>query len=92
MFATDKAKAEGLTLVSADYRQPCPKCSPERRKKRDPCLHVTVLHGEIRCKCFHCDWGAVFTDDDDRRNNIRSPHGRSARSRAGARQRPQRWW
>lgn len=68
MFATEKAKAEGLSLKATDYREPCPRCSPNRRKKKDPCLHVTVLSGEVRAYCHHCEWGMTFTDDDDRRD------------------------
>jgi len=95
MFATEKAKAEGLSLKGADYREPCPKCSPNRHKKKDPCLHVTVTSGEVRCKCFHCDWGAVFTDDDERRldgSPRRAGLGRGTGRPAGPRRGPSRWY
>lgn len=87
MFATEKAKAEGLSLKSGDYREPCPKCSPNRRKKKDPCLHVTVANGEVRAKCFHCDWGMIFTDDEERRDVRRGSPNRNQGRREPARSR-----
>lgn len=90
MYATEKAKAAGFTLKATDYRQPCPACSPTRRKKTDPCCHVTVTPGEIRACCFHCHEGWIFTDDDERQSrHTRSPRpGRTP----PARQRPPRFY
>ena len=32
----------------------CPKCSPSRRKKTDPCLSVNIVKGVWNC--HHCSW------------------------------------
>lgn len=97
MWASDKAKEAGVEVRGrgADYRTPCPKCSPDRIKKKDPCLHVTVAAGEIKVHCFHCDWGMIFTDDDEPQR-----HGMAGRPMSGRRdgrparsvQRKTRWW
>jgi len=68
-YATDRARDLGIPIRSnsSDYRTPCPKCSPNRRKKKDPCLHVTIGRGEVKWFCFHCDWSGGASDDDSRR-------------------------
>jgi len=44
---------------SGTIKTTCPKCSPERRNKKDPCLSVNIDEGLYRC--HHCEWhGKVF--------------------------------
>lgn len=83
----DKAREAGLTLRSNDYRQPCPQCSPHRRKKKDPCLHVTVDGARVQACCFHCDWGMIFEDDDSRAPVIAGARAQNARTPER-----RRWW
>jgi hypothetical protein len=83
----DKARAAGLSLRSNDYREPCPQCSPNRKKKKDPCLHVTVTGSEVRANCFHCDWGMIFADDD-RRDDWKPYSARQDRPNP----KPKRYW
>jgi hypothetical protein len=87
MGAHEKARQAGLTLKANDYRQPCPQCSPNRIKKKDPCLHVTVTRDEVRACCFHCGWGAVFDDVEQQRGaevaRSRGPPTRLAMRRGG---------
>lgn len=35
-------------------KMPCPKCSHERKDKRDPCLSVDITRG--LWNCHHCNW------------------------------------
>lgn len=82
VYATEKAKNAGLSLKSTDYRQPCPQCSPNRLKKKDPCLHVTTTGREIKACCHHCGWGMIFDDDDllgPRRSTPRTSQPRERR-------------
>ena len=40
-----------------NHRTSCPVCSHTRKKKKDPCLSVTVNgDGSIVFLCHHCDW------------------------------------
>lgn len=64
--ATEKARDLGIPIRnSTDYRCPCPACSPNRKKKKDPCLHVTIRSGEVRYCCHHChQFEGILTDDE----------------------------
>ncbi len=60
---TDAAAAltdQGIRLRSydvGDHKVVCPKCSAQRRNKRDPCLSVKVDDdGGAAWNCHHCDW------------------------------------
>lgn len=46
---------------SGSKKTSCPKCSPERKKKNDPCLYVNFDSGVA--KCFHC-MALSFRDSD----------------------------
>lgn len=87
-----KAREAGIELRSGrdDFRTTCPQCSPTRRKKRDPCLHVTVTSHDIRWCCFHCDFKGVASDDTDRRATGHG--GPTERGRAAGRPVQKRWW
>lgn len=37
-----------------EQKLPCPKCSPDRKKKNDPCLSVNIEKGFYNC--HHCGW------------------------------------
>ena len=56
----DELEAEGIRLRDhriGDHKVTCPKCSHERKNKRDPCLSVTVESEESAVwKCHHCEW------------------------------------
>jgi twinkle protein len=34
----------------------CPKCSHQRRNRKDPCLSLTISHDGAVWNCHHCDW------------------------------------
>jgi hypothetical protein len=38
------------------YSTTCPQCSHTRRKRKDPCLGVTIDGGSVGWRCFHCGW------------------------------------
>lgn len=90
-----KAREAGIELGrSNDYRTPCPKCSPLRKKKKDPCLHVTVTSSEITFFCHHCqDFKGTFSDDDEGHGQAGRPSSRypTARPRTGH-PAARRWW
>jgi hypothetical protein len=49
----------GITLKSpapGRYSTTCPQCSQTRRKRKDPCLGVTIDGGGVGWRCFHCGW------------------------------------
>lgn len=76
-----KAREAGIEVRThgADYRTPCPKCSPDRKKRKDPCLHVTIKTEAILTACFHCDYtGAFFDDDNAGPRNQQQQRGRPA--------------
>lgn len=86
MLAIDKAREAGVPIITgrSDYRCPCPKCSPLRRKRKDPCLHVEIGAGEVRWYCHHChEFFGFATDDTGARRS--PPDRRSPRSQ-------RRWW
>ena len=44
-----------------NHRAVCPKCSTLRKKKKDPCLSVTVNRdGSIVFFCHHCEWAGCM--------------------------------
>lgn len=88
----EKAREAGIDLAGGrtDYRSPCPKCSPDRRKKKDPCLHVTVEAREIKAFCHHCSWGMIFDDDEFRLDGVR--RDKAGQRRAVVPARAKRWW
>ena len=49
--------------TNGQFKTVCPKCSPERRNKKDPCLSVNISEGVWNC--HHCAWNGslkkVFT-------------------------------
>ncbi len=51
---------QGIRLRSwreGDHKTVCPKCSDQRKNKKDPCLSVTIeTDGAAVWKCHHCDW------------------------------------
>lgn len=40
--------------TSGQFKTVCPKCSPDRRNKKDPCLSVNITDGVWNC--HHCMW------------------------------------
>lgn len=87
MRAIDKAREAGVPIIPGrnDYRCPCPKCSPNRRKKKDPCLHVEIGATDVRWYCHHCHEFFGFVSDDGLANRQAPERRSSPRSH-------RRWW
>lgn len=88
----EKARDLGIELNGSrtDFRVPCPACSPHRKKRKDPCLHVTVEADQIRYFCHHCsEFKGVLSDDDERRRDPRTGRGDRPQPRTRA---ASRWW
>lgn len=57
---------------SGTIKTTCPKCSPERKNKKDPCLSVNIDEGLYRC--HHCEWhGKVFNKIEKKQYTIPPP-------------------
>lgn len=62
MTIFDKARQAGIDPKKK--KQTCPKCSGNRKNKRDRCLSVKIESDCILFKCHHCGWsGAIFEDN-----------------------------
>lgn len=60
---TDKLQNLGINLkgrTSGSFKTQCPKCSDERRNKRDACLSVDITEGVYNC--HHCGWKGGVND------------------------------
>ena len=68
--ARERMQAEGVEMRSwsvGNHRAICPKCSTIRKKKKDPCLSVTVnADDSIVFHCHHCDWSGWMGRGSDR--------------------------
>lgn len=59
MSLAEALAEEGIRPPSfhiGDQKLLCPKCSDQRRNKRDRCLSLTVEDDGAVWKCHHCDW------------------------------------
>ena len=75
-----------------NHKTTCPQCSHQRRKKRDPCLSVTIRDDGAVWLCHHCGWKGGVSDGEPQR--YRRPLGQRARHKpfdAGARRRHLRY-
>lgn len=56
----EKLQEQGISLRSwrgGDHKTTCPRCSHTRKKKKDPCLSVTIEDdGGAVWKCHNCNW------------------------------------
>ncbi len=52
-----------LRNTSGQEKTKCPECSPNRRKKADPCLSVNIDEGIW--KCHHCGWKGSLNKKND---------------------------
>ena len=52
-----------LRSTSGQEKTKCPECSPNRRKKADPCLSVNIDEGIW--KCHHCGWKGSLNKKND---------------------------
>ena len=52
-----------LRNTSGQEKTKCPECSPNRRKKADPCLSVNIDEGIW--KCHHCGWKGSLKKKND---------------------------
>jgi hypothetical protein len=50
------------------YYAVCPECSHKRRKKKDPCLGVTITSEGVKFGCNHCGWTGGWKYEDAVRN------------------------
>src|SRR5580693_8250609 len=49
------------------HRYLCPKCSPNRRHDKEPCLAVTIIQNRAAWFCHHCGYkGAIKLHQDQR--------------------------
>jgi hypothetical protein len=75
--AADILHGKGITLKSAApgrYSTTCPQCSHTRRRRKDPCLGVTIDDGGIGWRCFHCGWtGGKYFNSPRPASRMRSP-------------------
>lgn len=57
LLETQGIRLKGKT--SGEIKTTCPKCSEQRKDKKDPCLSVNITEGIYNC--HHCSWhGKVF--------------------------------
>jgi len=61
----DKLKELGIELRNSRGQQKvvCPKCSPTRKNKREPCLSVNVTTGDYNCHNTGCDFRGTVRSD-----------------------------
>ena len=50
------AGIETTSTAEGRYYTTCPKCSAERKKRREKCLGVTIDAKGVAWGCNHCDW------------------------------------
>ena len=50
------AGIETTSTAEGRYYTTCPKCSAERKKRREKCLGVTIDAKGVTWGCNHCDW------------------------------------
>jgi twinkle protein len=58
--------------TTGDIRTLCPQCSPHRKKKTYPCLHVDIDKG-VWC-CHHCGWAGTIKAGQWQRPEIRKTY------------------
>ena len=70
---TVRAKLSDLSIEvrhwrTGNHKTLCPQCSHNRKKRKDPCLSVTIQSDRALVHCFNCDWStAVFESEYDGR-------------------------
>src|SRR6478672_8931531 len=50
-----------------DQKLLCPKCSHQRKNRKDPCLSLTIERESAVWKCHNCDWSGAVRERDDNR-------------------------
>jgi twinkle protein len=53
--------------TSGECKVTCPRCSHTRKKKRYPCLNVSLDKGVWHC--WHCEWAGSLQGGEDRRSS-----------------------
>jgi len=68
----EKLKALGIELRNSRGQQKvvCPKCSPTRKNKREPCLSVNVVTGDYNCHNSPCDFRGTVRSDFKEAANV----------------------
>jgi twinkle protein len=64
-----KLQEQGIELkgrTSGNYKTTCPKCSPERKNKKDLCLSVNIDEGVWNC--HHCAWKGTVREKIEKKN------------------------
>ena len=59
----------GIKLSSygvGNWKSTCPRCSHARKKKRDPCLSITIAEDHALLFCHNCQWSDRVNDPDSR--------------------------
>lgn len=55
-------RRHGIELRSVhdgNQKARCPKCSHQRKNKRDPCLSVLIRGDTVKFNCFNCGWAGA---------------------------------
>ena len=85
--ATDILADLGVKLRSTqpgNQKTLCPQCSHRRKKKREPCLSVSIDGKGVRFQCHNadCGWhGGRFYDDQSAGGRVASGQGDRSRDR-----------
>jgi hypothetical protein len=59
----DKHQITLRNFNHGNHRTTCPRCSATRRKRRDPCLSISIDQAGVRWNCWHCGFsGGEFYD------------------------------
>jgi twinkle protein len=56
-----------------DQKLICPKCSHQRRNRKDPCLSLTIERDSAVWNCHHCGWSGTVSERETTRRDRHSP-------------------
>ncbi len=59
-----------------NHKTLCPQCSHLRKKRKDPCLSVTIQTDRALLHCHNCGWGTAVFEDNDNGNKTVGEHYR----------------
>jgi len=62
------------TYREGDQKLLCPKCSLQRKHRKDPCLSLTFDGGGAVWLCHHCQWSGRVREHPRPREHHSSPH------------------
>ena len=63
------------STAPGNHKTICPRCSPARKHRKDPCLSITIGPDAVLFHCHHCTWsgGRSFDDQPSRRAMVGAP-------------------